>query len=344
MEQKILKLMAVPTAQRDLQWLKNSLQAAIELELSTLPPYLCAMWSIQAPTVAPGQAASQLIDSVIQQEMTHMGLVSNLLTAIGGTPQIAQGYANFISYPGPLPGGVRPSLTVVLSGLTKPLVHDVFMQIEFPEGGPIKFAALAAGEVFPTIGAFYDAIQDAFNQLSPSLSKTNQLTSPAVGVTLIQTPTDVSNAISLIKVQGEGTDQSPDAGQGTTQLAHYYRFAELYVGKTLVAQPGGGFAFNGAPIPFPDTFTMAPIPEGGYQNPSPAAKAALSTFDNLFSDLLDKLDAAWSSGNQAALTAAVIDMRGLAAAAQPLFSIPLPSPEDGFYGPDFKYMPKNERN
>jgi hypothetical protein len=219
------------------------------------------------------------------------------------------------------------------------------MQIEFPDGGPIKFAVRAATQTFPTIGAFYDAIQDAFNQLAPSLTTARQLTSKGRGiaVSIIQTPTDVSNAISLIKVQGEGTMQSPSAGQGTADLAHYYRFAELYVGRTLVAQTGGGFAFTGPAIPFPDTFTMAPIPVGGYKNPSPAAKTALATFDNLFSDLLDKLDTAWSTGSSPSLGAAIADMRALAPAAQALFAIPLPSPEDGFYGPDFRYIPQSER-
>lgn len=332
--------MGVLTARRDLQWLKDSLQAAIELELSTLPPYLCGMWSILNTTVSPGADVYRLIDSVVREEMTHLGLVCNLLAAVGGTPQISKGYANFISYPGPLPGGVRPNLTVFLGGLTKPYVHDVFMEIEFPEGGPIRFAQVAAVETFPTIGAFYDAIQEAFNLLSPPLTTSKQLSSPRVGVTVIQAPVDVGNAISLIKLQGEGTSVSPQAG---SELAHYYRFAELYVGKTLVVQAGGGFAFNGPAIPFPDTFTMAPVPNGGYQNPSPAAKAALDAFDSLFSEMLDMLDAAWATGNSATLVSAVAEMQALKAAAQPLWTIPLPSPEDGFYGPDFKYIPQTER-
>jgi hypothetical protein len=340
MERKIVRLMAVSPPQRDLQWLKDSLQAAIELELSTLPPYLCAMWSIQNPNASPGDVVYQLIDGVVREEMTHMGLVCNLLTAIGGTPQIAEGYANFISYPGPLPGGVRPSLIVFLGGLTKPYVHDVFMEIEFPENGPIRFAEIAAVETFPTIGAFYDAIQEAFSQLSPPLTTAKQLASPGVGVALIQTLSDVANAISLIKLQGEGTSSSPQAG---SELAHYYRFAELYVGKTLAVQAGGGFAFSGPAIPFPDTFTMAPIPKGGYQNPSPSAKAALDAFDRLFSDLLDRLDSAWSTGNAAVLGSAIVDMLALGAAARPLLTILLPLPEDGFYGPDFRYIPASER-
>lgn len=36
-------------AQRDLQWLEEALQLAIQLELTTLPPYLTARWTIQDP-------------------------------------------------------------------------------------------------------------------------------------------------------------------------------------------------------------------------------------------------------------------------------------------------------
>lgn len=82
MQRKIVTLMAVQPPQRDPQWLKDSLQAAVELELSTLPPYLCGMWSIHDATVSPGLDVYRLIDSVVREEMTHMGLVCNLLTAI----------------------------------------------------------------------------------------------------------------------------------------------------------------------------------------------------------------------------------------------------------------------
>src|SRR6202158_6399826 len=43
---KIVELMQVPAGLHDLNWLKQSLQAAIGVQLSALPPYLCAMWSI----------------------------------------------------------------------------------------------------------------------------------------------------------------------------------------------------------------------------------------------------------------------------------------------------------
>ena len=78
----IQQLMSVPKAGRRRNWLKGALQHAIQLEFSTIPPYLCAMWSIQSE----GDAVSGIIESVVMQEMLHMGLACNMLVGIGGQP------------------------------------------------------------------------------------------------------------------------------------------------------------------------------------------------------------------------------------------------------------------
>ena len=121
---KIVELMQAPT--HDLAWIREAAQAAIELELSTIPPYLCALWSIdESGTVAEG-----LIRTIVLDEMGHMGLMCNLLKGLGVSPKIVTGVPK---YPGPLPGGVRPELTVYLSGLNRDFLYDVLMAIEKPE-------------------------------------------------------------------------------------------------------------------------------------------------------------------------------------------------------------------
>ena len=42
----LVRLMTVPADQRDDRWLEEGLQKAVELEMSTIPPYLYAAWSI----------------------------------------------------------------------------------------------------------------------------------------------------------------------------------------------------------------------------------------------------------------------------------------------------------
>src|SRR4051812_23194509 len=117
----IRELMRLSTT-RDLAWLREALQAAVELEFFTLPPYLTALWSIQDQQ----HPAAATIRAVVYEEMQHMALACNLLAGIGGTPRINRSPA-VPEYPRPLPGGVKPRLTVGLSGLTKDLV-SVFMQ------------------------------------------------------------------------------------------------------------------------------------------------------------------------------------------------------------------------
>jgi len=341
MKNAIVQQMAVAPANRGLDWIKTSLQAAIELELSTLPPYLCAMWSIRDSSNEPGKGAYTLIDSIVRQEMGHMGLVCNMLTAVGGRPQIAAGYAENVQYPGKLPGGVRQQLTVFLSGLTKPFVHDVLMQIEFPENEIVLLEALAV-HTFPTIGAFYDALSDAFTRVKPDIDKNKQLSSPAVGVKPLASLDDVHAAIALIKTQGEGSSTSPADGGPDDELAHYYRFAELYIGKKIV-KTAGGFAFAGDPVPFPDTITVPPIPTGGFPGVSSEVGGLLASFDKLFSDMLDDLDTAWKNTNQASLGLAVGKMLQLRGAANNIMMKPLPKAVNGFYAPTFQYIPVSQR-
>src|ERR1700744_3202406 len=110
MSNKIVELMSIPETQRDLPWLKRSLQSAVELELSTIPVYLCGLWSIKSDQSGIG---SQLIRTVVWEGVIHMAIACNLLTALGQAPQIVSGYRKEIKYPTVgLPGGVRPELTV----------------------------------------------------------------------------------------------------------------------------------------------------------------------------------------------------------------------------------------
>ena len=319
---QIIRLMGVFPDQRDLEWIKTSLQAAIALELSTIPPYLCGWWSIKDSTAQ----AAQLIRDIAIDEMFHMGLVCNMLSAIGGTPQVV---AASPSYPGPLPGGVRPQLTVYLSGLTKPYVREVFMEIEMPEN-PLAFAPGP-----PTIGAFYDALSEAFRQVQPAISVSNQL-SRTVGpnnLAPVQDLAGVEASIELIKEQGEGTSTSPEAPQVVGELAHYYTFGEIYYGREL-RQVNGKWEFTGDVVPFPEVYPMGVVPAGGWPNPDATVQGLLQTFNTNYTSMLRDLEQAWADGDTAALGRSIRTMFELSGTAVELMDIPLPG-GDGSYGPEF---------
>src|SRR5215469_12652950 len=115
--------------------LQDALQTAMQLEFSTIPPYLCAQWSINSDPSGVGT----MIQDVVVQEMFHFALAGNMLSAIGGTPKLDAAFVP--SYPtNELPGGIAQKLAVDLQPLSADQLQ-VFMQIETPEFPPVALAA-----------------------------------------------------------------------------------------------------------------------------------------------------------------------------------------------------------
>jgi hypothetical protein len=305
---------------RDIEWLKRALQWAVELEFATIPAYLCGAWSV---IDSSDPVRGQLTDIVLQ-EMLHMGLACNMLTTLGGVPNIR---GRIPSYPSALPGGVRPELRVWLAGLSRAMVRGVYMEIEYPEGGPI---AKFLDQTYPTIGGFYDAILAAFCRLSPSDFKKERQREHLFGLHRVDSIDDARMAIKTIKEQGEGTSQNPFPGEDLEDRAHYYRFAELYYGKKLVKK-NGGWSYDGMEIPLPPAFPMAEVPEAGYGTKTTA-------FNRAYTNVVQLLQSAWESeSGQKALNDAVLAMPGLGNLARQLMQM---NREDGSgtYGPDFRMV------
>lgn len=327
---RILELMALPRQDHDLDWLKESLQAAIKLEFATLPPYLCAEWSVRSGT----NPVRGSIHVVLREEMFHFGAMCNMLAAIGGTPNINSASAVPV-YPGPLPGGVHPGLQVSLRGLSKEAA-GVFMEIEFPENGPV---ALTLGEDFPTIGAFYTAIEEAFVSLDPGLTEVNQIDGP-LGLSKLRSLNDVRRTIGLIKHQGEGSNDSPeDTGPG--DLAHYYRFGEMYHGRKLRKDTvTNKWEFKGDPFEIGEVRPMAEVPPGGYRPEDVSAQVGqrLREFDQTYTLMLSQLQTAWGSGQPASLSAAITSMIAMQSKGTALMDIAIPG-GTGNYGPCFRLEP-----
>lgn len=257
--------------------LKGALQLAMRLEFATIPPYLCAQWSVKRdPDRTEG-----VLHRVVSQEMYHFALAGNLLTAVGGTPSVA--HADFLPvYPADeLPGGIPQTLPIDL----KPLVKDqiaVFMQIEHPDFPPV--ARLEKPP--PTIGAFYDTIIETFRETGPEIEPDAH----AVEVPFarrIRTVADAIETIDRIKSEGEGVPDSPDSptGQGTSH-AHYYLFKELYVQKRLI-KAGDEWSYSGAPITLPEVYHF---------EPSTAEPGLSLEFRRILTRLLTDLESCWTSG------------------------------------------------
>lgn len=260
--------------------LQNALQLAMQLEFSTIPPYLCAEWSVDSTNDPSG--VGPMINKIVEQEMFHFALAGNLLTAIGGTPDIAK--ASFVpAYPtNVLPGNIAQLLAVDLQPLS-PHQLQVFMQIEYPEFPPV---ALAAATGPATIGAFYTEIANAFTTVNPTIHPdANAVTVPgAAPITSIQNAQD---AITRIKEEGEGTTGSPDQPPSDIlQFAHYYVFKEIFEGQTLLPA-GSGWTWGEPAIKFPGVHTFAQ---------SSANPTQQTQFNQALTTLLTDLQTCWTAG------------------------------------------------
>lgn len=321
--------------------LKMALQIAIELEHATIPPYLTAYYSLK-----PGanDEVAALILSIIKEEMLHMTIACNILIALGGHPAIGnQGFVP--TYPGNLPGGIREGLTVNLKKCSIEQIRDCFMSIEMPEemlrerhhrlNGPVKTTPF-------TIGWFYDQIVDALKAQKPEVilpKKPNQVQ----WITAIdQVPFPISSwedaiaGIKFIQDEGEGTGVIPTFDiHHKQELSHYYKFAEIVEGRQLVKTPGG-FAYEGAKIPFSpeEVWPMVDNP-GLVKFPAGSTAAVLSQeFAQSYQNLLLSLNETFN-GNPENLSNAIGHMYSMGIVAGKLMQTPSGFNDDTTAGPQF---------
>jgi rubrerythrin len=253
--------------------LKDALRTAMRLEFSTIPPYLCAEWSIKAAEDLDKVRAK--IKGIVIQEMYHFALAGNMLSAIGGTPTDQ------------LPGGIHQDLPVDLQPLSEDQLA-VFMQIEKPEFPPVEIAAQLA--VAPaTIGEFYTALSTAFQTLTLVIDQNAHAIELPPNVFRINSIDDARRAIDKIKGEGEGAPGNPDQPANPDQLAHFYVFEEISVGNELTFDPATKklVPIVGKPLRFPDVFPFAP----STATPNPS-----TTFNTLLKQLLTDLEACWTTG------------------------------------------------
>ena len=327
-------------------------QSAIELEHSTIPPYLTALYSIKQ---GHNLAAAQIIGSVVGEEMLHMAIAGNLLNAIGGSPAIDDPL--FIpAYPGPLPMGVGGSLTVGLEKLSRRLAHDVFMSIEEPEapldipvGLPPGVQLLATTSVPPpapeyaTIGEFYAAIKQKLVEFGPGVitgDPARQVVDarwfPETELFPILTLDDALRGIDIIVEQGEGTPHSPLDEEG--QLSHYYRFAELVYGRRLIAVPvEPGWSYAGEPIPLDPAgiWNLCPDAKAADYPENSQARVLADAFNASYTRLLGCLHQVFN-GEPDRLSMALSLMVEMHLTAQKLVATPVPG-TDLFAAPTFEY-------
>lgn len=323
------------------------LQNAIKLEHATIPAYLSAMISIKPGT---NKEIFGIIHSVVIEEMLHLSIACNILNAIGGSPDI--NVPAFIpTYPGGLPMSIDNDLQVSLVPLSLTAVQKIYMGIEEPEDPlvfPVKALAATADEVtYATIGLFYQAVKDKINELAPSYpeklpgDEKKQMIHmfPPDQLFPIIYREDAIKAIDIIVEQGEGTATSPL--DPSRELAHYYRFSEIFHGRRLVADATepNGYSYSGEPIAidtagvhnmYPDT-KLSDLPVDS------EAWYAASAFSQAYSRLLNALHTTFN-GSPDHITDTLGMMYDVKLQGEKMAAMPFPGKPGYTVGPSFEYI------
>jgi hypothetical protein len=234
--------------------LRRFLHAAMQLEHATIPPYLVALYSLHPET---NSDAFHVLRVVVVEEMLHLTLAANILNAVGGSPNLT--VARFVpEYPTKLPDG-ETDFDVSLEPFS-PAAVETFLNIERPgslpygaskvvhsspeEGESMLAVTRGADNMrFYSIGEFYAAIQEGLDYLCAPLGAEKALFtgdesrqirpeyyySGGGEVIVVKDLKTASEAIRLISEQGEGLGGEIYGKEG--ELAHYFRFEQLKLGK-----------------------------------------------------------------------------------------------------------------
>lgn len=334
------KLVAAVENSRCREDLYAPLQTAVELEHSTIPPYLTAWYSLE-----PGlnDEIGDLIRTVVIEEMLHMTIAANVLVALGGSPAINT--PDFVpDYPGGLPGGIGGAdFTVHIAAFSMDVVRDTFMAIEEPEKtvpvDDLNGKTHQSTATYRTIGEFYNALKAKLAELPDSdfgHEERQVINVFAPGENFpISDSASATRAIDIIIEQGEGTGTNPWEAPG--EPAHYYRFAEIYFGAKLI-ETNGRYSYGGRPIAFVagDVLPMKPDPTADQFPEGSFGRLLSDAFTEGYSNVLNSLHEAFN-GKPEKIQAAIGLMYQLRLQARRLMSTPLKDGETATGGPVYRY-------
>ena len=288
--------MIEPFVVRHREQLSYLLAEAAEIEHNLMCCYLYAGFSLKDASdgdLSPAELAAvdrwrASVRAVAVEEMTHLALVSNLLTAVGGAPHFAR--QNF-----PVAPGVHPARIVVELAPMDLATVDHFVFLERPEGVDLpdgdSFASPRAyvrgartarlmpnAQDYATVGELYAAIRGGLESLARALGEDALFVGdPAaqVGADLISLPglaevRDLASALAAVDTivrQGEGTS-------GHVEGSHYHRFRAIReeYGALLAARPGFAPA---RPVARNPVMRRPPTPQGKVWVNEPAAEEVL---------------------------------------------------------------------
>jgi hypothetical protein len=345
----------------DLGKLHCLLQKALMLELSTIPPYATACYSIQErgqydrsdPQIVNAEPI-EVIRQVMVEEMLHMVLVANVLNAIGGTP-VMNCPEQLPKYPTDLLDGRGPHVRL------RRFMPDQVKAFREVERAPASLKGALKGD-YHTIGGFYSYIRKRLEEAHKVHGKDKIFTGDptrqigpddyyGAGGEVIVVNNLVSAVHALVEImeEGEGADlggvaNDKDRIPGPEEeerwdIAHFFKFDEILHSRyyqpsdTLGAPPTGGDMM----VDWSAVWPMHDDPKSSHYESMPEIKALSDNFNAIYSELLDGLNEAFN-GKKERLAGLVPTMYRLKEAAQRLLRVPLPGNAQGeTAGPTWEY-------
>ncbi len=337
-----------------LEQLHKYLYAAMQLEHGTIPPYLTALYSLH-----PGSNSDALhiVRAVVVEEMLHLSQAANVMNAVGGTPDLTQ--PDFVpSYPACLPDG-ETDFQVDLQPFSPDAVAT-FLRIERPAQAPDEDSSLvrrgrprqrmlAASPEEPTmqyfsIGEFYKEIARGLRYLHQQCGgddgklfvgdASRQVTSEyfySGGGELIPV-TDLDSALAALRlIGGQGEGYGGGIYDTEKELAHYYRYQQLQIGRYYQVGDRPGHA-TGPPLDI-DWDAVYPVMRNARLEDYPAGselRAAAIQFNESYADFLRFLTRAYT-GHPELLLEAVWRMFRIRDDMTRLIHNPVPQ-RDGVHG------------
>lgn len=338
------------------QWLHT----AMTIELSTIPLYMTALISIK-----PGKnrVAANLLRGVMMEEMLHLSLAGNLLSAIGGRTCFTA--ENIPSFPLTLKfngKAFKNRQFVAHLGPFSPANIEIFTEIELPEGWPEPGLLKAVQEVeVPgyTIGGFYDLIAKKLAALCATYGQTavfsgnpehqlglNYYWGGGGSPIIITDLASAQQAIQVIVTQGEGVrdevyDDDHDYFAQPEQVAHFFRFREIQFARHYRPgddphKPPTGPEFE---VDYSEVYPIKANPKSTDYIIDPAMSALNDEFNRLYSLMLYQIAEALNGAPGAMYTAILNSMHEMTATAFKMVATPIENDPQGRNGaPSFEWV------
>lgn len=336
--------------------IQAKLQTALELEWATIPPYLTAYYSLRPEK---NREVASLIRSVFMEEMLHLVLAANVLSAIDGKARLngetCPRYPLALKFEGKRFADRR--FQIDLRPFSAAAV-ETFLKIELPESFFKEPPSAAELEVEgSTIGEFYSGLIKDLETLCKDEGeafvfdgKDGRQVPPhaywSAGGGIIQVK-DLKTALAALRIiidQGEGADGAitvPQTGyfRDPKGVAHYFRFNEIKHGRRYLPNDLPTAAPSGPPLSV-DYNAIYPIKvncqAADFEGDDKLVRLS-DRFNRTYSLMLRQLEEAFNGQPEVLFSATMDGMHGLGDIAVAMMQLPLPGDPHHHAAPLFQW-------